>query len=231
MPLTMCNMEKYYVALEGICKSYQMDGIDTVALRDIDLSIEKGEFVCISGPSGSGKTTLLNIIGCIDTADAGMLHIGGEPVNNLGLRELALLRRRHFGFIFQSHNLIPVLSIYENVEYALLLKQMSAKERKERVAAALEAVGLGGCALKRPRNLSVGQQQRVAVARAIVGQPPVVLADEPTASLDSRNGEALLDLFESLNKTEGITFLFSSHDHRIIERAQRVITLVDGCIA
>lgn len=218
------------IRLEGVTKTYRADGMPVTALHPTDLSVKRGEFACIAGPSGSGKTTLLNLIGGIDTPTRGAVFIGGSEMTGLGRASAAALRRDRIGFVFQAHNLIPVLTAYENVEYVLLLKGMAAAERRERVTAALAGVGLTEKGGKRPNQLSGGEQQRVAVARAIAGSPPIVLADEPTASLDSATGEELVNLLHDLNGREGTTFVFSSHDPRIIGRAGRVITLHDGAV-
>jgi putative ABC transport system ATP-binding protein len=219
------------IRLCGVSKTYRSDGVPVTALHPTDLVVEQGEFACIAGPSGSGKTTLLNLIGGIDTPTHGTVTIAGQEATGLSRARAAALRLNRIGFIFQAHNLIPVLTAYENVEYVLLLKGMSAAERRERATSALAGVGLGDKMAKRPNQMSGGEQQRVAVARAIAGSPPIVLADEPTASLDSSTGEELVNLLHSLSDRAGTTFVFSSHDPRIIERAGRVITLRDGSVA
>lgn len=198
------------------------------ALRGVSADIERGEFLCIAGPSGSGKTTLLNLIGCLDRPTGGSVLVEGQNTATLSRRDLALLRRHRIGFVFQTFNLIPVLSAFENVEYPLILKDIAAPERQKRVMQALEAVGLDGHASHRPDELSGGQQQRVSIARALIGDPALVLADEPTANLDSETGEAILDIMHTLNQTEQTTFVFSSHDSKVINRASRVIWLKDG---
>ncbi|MRR33910.1 ABC transporter ATP-binding protein [bacterium] len=218
------------IRLCGVSKTYCSDGVPVTALHPTDLVVEQGEFACIAGPSGSGKTTLLNLIGGIDIPTQGTVSIAGQRTTGLGRTRAAALRLNRIGFIFQAHNLIPVLTAYENVEYVLLLKGVAAEERRERVTAALGGVGLADKMGKRPNQMSGGEQQRVAVARAIVDSPPLVLADEPTASLDSTTGEELVNLLHSLNDRAGTTFVFSSHDPRIIERAGRVITLHDGSV-
>jgi putative ABC transport system ATP-binding protein len=219
------------IELKGITKRYDENGVPVTALYPIDLSVSNGEFICIAGPSGSGKTTLLNIIGLIDTPSGGEIFLDNKPVSGLSRTTGAALRLEKIGFVFQAHNLIPVLSAYENVEYVLLLKRVRAEERRERVSRTLAQVGLANKLEKLPGELSGGEQQRVAVARAIVASPPLVLADEPTASLDSATGEELVNLFHTIAEREGTTFVFSSHDPKIIDRAGRVITLLDGRVA
>lgn len=218
------------IKLQNVGRIYGSNGNRITALRPTDLTVDKGEFVCIAGPSGSGKTTLLNIIGLLDPPSSGRVFFEGRPITALNRTEAARMRLQYIGFVFQAHNLIPVLSAYENVEYMLLLKGIGAGERKERVNAALSCVGLKGKEAKLPRELSGGEQQRVAVARAIASSPPIVLADEPTASLDSATGESLISLLRSLAQTKGTTFVFSSHDPTIVSRAGRVITMQDGVL-
>jgi len=218
------------IRLEGVTKTYSADGVPVTALHLTDLMVQEGEFTCIAGPSGSGKTTLLNLIGGIDNPTQGTITIAGQKITGLGRSKAAALRLSRMGFIFQAHNLIPVLTAYENVEYLLLIKGLAASERRQRVSAALAGVGLSDKMDKRPNQLSGGEQQRVAVARAIVGSPAIVLADEPTASLDSATGEDLINLLHDLGEREGTTFIFSSHDPKIIDRADRVITLHDGSV-
>jgi putative ABC transport system ATP-binding protein len=218
------------IELRGVTRTYNSDGVPVTALHPTDLVIDKGEFVCIAGPSGSGKTTLLNLIGLIDTPSGGTILFNGETTSGQGRAASAAVRLNRIGFVFQAHNLIPVLSAYENVEYPLLLKGMASTERRILVHEALAGVGLAEKMGMRPGQLSGGEQQRVAVARAIVASPPMVLADEPTASLDSATGEELVALLHTLAESKGTTFIFSSHDNRIIERAGRVITLRDGAV-
>lgn len=218
------------IRLNGVAKTYAADGVPVTALHPTDLVVNRGEFLCIAGPSGSGKTTLLNLIGGIDTPSTGTVSVAGQVTGGLSRSKAARFRLANIGFIFQAHNLIPVLSAYENVEYLLLLRGMGASERRERATSALAGVGLADKMGKRPNQMSGGEQQRVAVARAIAGCPPIVLADEPTASLDSATGEGLVNLLHSLSVREGITFIFSSHDPRVIGRAGRVIRLEDGAI-
>jgi putative ABC transport system ATP-binding protein len=212
-------------------KTYLHQGIAVIALQPLSLSIGAGEFLCLSGPSGSGKTTLLNLMGVIDAPTTGTVILAGKSTAGLSRAQTARLRRQHLGLVFQEHNLIPVLSAYENIEYVLLLHGVPAPRRRERVRHVLEMVGLDGCAERRPGEMSGGQQQRVTIARAIVNSPAVVLADEPTASLDSATGQSILDLLQRLNREQGITFVFSSHDPRMIGQADRIIALRDGRLA
>ena len=202
------------------------------ALRGIDLQISKGEFTAVVGPSGSGKTTLLNIMGCIDLPTRGSVKLHGEELQTKKSRELALLRRHYFGFIFQSFNLIPVLTVYENVELALKLryKNLSKKEREKKILSILQAVGLSDKRDMKPLELSGGEQQRVSIARALVKDPEFVLADEPTANLDSETGKSIVELMRKLNAEKGVTFVFSTHDPLIVEHAKRIIKLRDGKI-
>ena len=199
-------------------------------MRGVSLSIEKGEFTAIVGPSGSGKTTLLNIIGGLDDATSGNVIVNGTDITKLSRRELTDFRLRHIGFVFQAYNLIPVLSAKENVEFTMLLQKEDKQKREIRTTELLKAVGLGNIMHKRPTQMSGGQQQRVAVARALAPHPTFVLADEPTANLDSHSTANLLDIMAELNHKEGVTFLFSTHDQRVIDRARRVVTLEDGQI-
>jgi len=218
------------VDVKDVTKNYQLGKVEVRALRGVDLSIEEGDFISLVGPSGSGKTTLLNLIGCLDKPTSGEISVGGRDVVNMRANELADLRRQEIGFIFQSFNLIPVLTTYENVEFPLLLQKVGAVERKKRVTTALEEVGLAEYANHRPNELSGGQQQRVSIARALVGQPMIVLADEPTANLDSETGGVVIDIMLKLNREEGVTFLFSTHDPAIVEYARRILHIHDGRI-
>jgi len=219
------------VVLEGVTKRYRQGALDVHALRGLDLTIEKGEFTAIVGPSGSGKTTALNLIGALDTATAGSVKLEGKDLGTLSRGQLSRLRRDRIGFVFQAYNLLPVLTAYENAESVLALQGTPVAERKQKVMALLEEVGLQGMEDRRPDQLSGGQQQRVAIARAIVSDPVVVLADEPTANVDSETAEKLLSIMEELNREHGNTFLFSTHDPRVMERARRVVHLVDGRVA
>ena len=216
------------ITVKEIRKEYQSGETVVKALRGVSLGIEKGEFLSIAGPSGSGKSTLLNIIGCIDRADSGTLTISGQDVAKLNKDELALFRRKNLGFIFQTYNLIPVLTAWENVALALNLLNLPDKEVKERTDAVLHEVGLNGMTNRVPAKLSGGQQQRVAIARALVKQPALVLADEPTANLDSATGEEILKLMETMNKNHGTIFVFSTHDPMVMDYAHRLVRLHDG---
>jgi putative ABC transport system ATP-binding protein len=219
------------VRLEQVTKDYGKDGVLTRALRGIDLVVDPGEFTAVVGPSGSGKSTMLNIIGGLDRPTAGLVEVAGRSLAGLSNTELGILRRDRIGFIFQNYNLLPVLTAMENAEYVLMLRGMAPDERRARVLAMLQEVGLDGLEDRFPRQLSGGQQQRVAIARAIVGQPALVLADEPTANVDSATGQALLDLMQRINEEKGVTFLFSTHDPAVMQRARRLLVLRDGLIA
>ena len=216
--------------LENVKKTYHQGKIDVPAIRGISLEIEKGEFTTIFGPSGSGKTTLLNIIGCLDKPTAGDIHYDeSKKLSELSKTELSDFRRYNLGFIFQGHNLIPVLTAFENVEFAIrIIDEMSKKERRKRVLDLLEAVGLGGLEDRRPNELSGGQKQRVAIARALVKNPKLVLADEPTANLDSETSEEVLDIMLKMNQERGTTFIFSTHDPQVMKYARRLIEIRDG---
>jgi putative ABC transport system ATP-binding protein len=216
------------IALRGVEREYRMGRSTITALRGVTAEFQRGEFTALAGPSGSGKTTLLNLIGCIDKPDRGRVVVNGEDVTEVPLHRLAGLRNRYFGFVFQSFNLIPVLSAYENVEFPVLLDRTPAAERKSRVEGLLERVGLADHRRHRPHELSGGQRQRVAIARALVARPLAVLADEPTANLDSRTGAGILDLMQELNESAGVTFLFSTHDRQIMRKARRVLAMHDG---
>lgn len=216
------------LTLQNIGKRYRQGEIEVQALKDINLSIEEGEFAALVGPSGSGKTTLLNIIGGLDTPSSGSAHLNGTDINSLSEGKLSDFRLFQLGFIFQAYNLVPVLSALENVELVMVLQGRHPSERRERAEHYLELVGLKGLMHRRPSALSGGQQQRVAVARALAAGPRLVLADEPTANLDSENSTALLDIMHRLSHEEKTTFIFSTHDPRVMERAERIITLRDG---
>jgi putative ABC transport system ATP-binding protein len=220
----------HLVTLDRVHRQYPLDHSFVPALADVSFSFGAGEFLAVAGPSGSGKSTLLNLIGCLDRPTSGEIRIAGEDVCRLRPSRLSALRRRSMGFVFQSFNLIPVFTAFENVEYPLLLQRMPAGERRRRVEEALASVGLSERARHRPDLLSGGERQRVAVARAIVHRPALVLADEPTANLDTRNATQLIDLMRGLNRTLGLTFLFSTHDPRLLGRASRVVHLCDGRI-
>jgi putative ABC transport system ATP-binding protein len=218
------------VEVTGVTKDYGEVGIITRALRGVDLVLMAGEFTSMAGPSGSGKTTLLNIIGGLDRPTSGTVKIEGEEITSLSGGRLSRLRRDRIGFIFQSYNLIPVLTALENAEYVLMLQNVEKEERRERVVRVLKEVGLEGMEHRFPRELSGGQQQRVAIARAIAPEPALILADEPTANVDSETGGSLMDLMRGLNDEKGITFLFSTHDQAVMRRARRLIKLLDGHI-
>ncbi|MBW2244314.1 MAG: ABC transporter ATP-binding protein [Deltaproteobacteria bacterium] len=211
-----------------VWKVYETRGVETVALQGVNLVIDEGEFTALAGPSGSGKTTLLNLFGALDVPTRGTIHLEGQELSTLSSAQLAHLRLQKLGFIFQAYNLIPVLSARENVEFVMELQGVPAAERQERAMAMLAEVGLGDMADKRPMEMSGGQQQRVAVARAIVSRPRVVLADEPTANLDSKTAEKLLDLMQEMNQRHHVTFLFSTHDPMVIEKSRRTVRLRDG---
>jgi putative ABC transport system ATP-binding protein len=200
------------------------------ALTDANITIERGEFTAIIGPSGSGKSTLLQLIGGLDNPSSGDVFLDKKNINRMTGTELSDFRRDHIGFIFQAYNLIPVLSARENIEYIMLLQGVPTVERDKRVDKLMHAVGLEGLGDRRPAELSGGQQQRVAVARAMVSKPSIILADEPTANLDSKTGADLLDMMKELNEKQNMTFVFSTHDPKIMERAKRIIRLLDGCI-
>jgi putative ABC transport system ATP-binding protein len=218
------------IECENVTKIYQQSVQKTTALDGISLTIEKGEFVALAGPSGSGKTTLLNIVGGLDRADEGRVVLDGTVLNGMSGSRLAELRLRKVGFVFQAFNLIPVLSALENVEFVMLLQGIQGPERLERARAVLDEVGLQGMHGRRPAELSGGQQQRVAVARAIVGNPSIILADEPTANLDSKTGARLLEIMKEMNSRRNITFVFSTHDRMVMEYASRLVRLQDGRI-
>jgi putative ABC transport system ATP-binding protein len=215
---------------KNISKTYNPDKVAVHALNHVNLQIKKGEFTAIVGPSGSGKSTLLNIIGGLDVPSEGTIELGGEDISKFNDNELIDFRLKHIGFVFQAYNLIPVLTAEENVEFIMLLQKQIEKDRKERTAELLTKVGLKDQMNRRPSELSGGQQQRVAVARALASKPEFILADEPTANLDSHSTATLLDMMAEMNEKEGATFVFSTHDQRVIDKAKRVITLEDGKI-
>lgn len=219
------------VQCRGIQKKYMQGKVEVRALDNVDLDIAKGEFVALAGPSGSGKTTLLNLIGGLDTVDAGKVIVDGENYAELNGAALAELRLHRIGFVFQAYNLIPVLSARENVEYVMLLQGVGTAERRERSRMILDEVGLENKYDRRPSELSGGQQQRVAVARAIVSNPSIVLADEPTANLDSKTGEGLLKIMREMNEKKKATFIFSTHDKMVMDCARRLVMIQDGRIA
>jgi putative ABC transport system ATP-binding protein len=220
------------ISVRGVTKEYQLGKTVVPALRGVSLEVEQGEFLSIAGPSGSGKTTLLNLIGCVDTPTAGSVEVDGQDTSRLRERELTALRLHRIGFIFQSFNLVQVLTVFQNVEFPLLLQGGTTKaERRERVLGLLEAVGIREHARHRPSELSGGQRQRVAVARALVTRPPLVLADEPTANLDSRTGQDVIDLMRDMNRRDGTTFVFSTHDPKVMAHASAIVRIADGQVA
>ena len=219
------------IQLEHVTKAYRIGTVETQALNDVSLSIAEGEFTALVGPSGSGKTTLLQLIGCLDKPDRGTVNIKGQDVTRLTSNQRADLRRERIGFIFQFFALVPVLTAYENVELPLLLSGVKPKERRERVMGLLEAVGVSHRANHRPDQMSGGEQQRVAIARALAPHPVLVLADEPTANLDTANGQQAMEIMRRLNEETGTAFVYATHDPRVVAFAHRVVTLRDGRIA
>ncbi len=224
------NENDLLIRCSGVTKTYQQGKVDVRALRGVDLEIQSGEFSVLAGASGSGKTTLLNMIGCLDKPTAGSVTISGTEVTGLSRGAAAEYRLDNIGFVFQAYNLVPVLTAYENAEFVLMLQGVPKAERQKLVMPLLERVGLLDEAKRKPHELSGGQQQRVAVVRALAGKPSIVLADEPTANLDAKTSAGLLDLMLELNQEQGVTFLFSSHDHIVIERVRRVIEMESGRI-
>jgi putative ABC transport system ATP-binding protein len=220
--------DEVVVRTEHLDKIYQEGKVEVKALSDFNLQLHRGEFTALCGPSGSGKTTLLNLIGALDEPSAGRVILDGQDLAALSRTELSRLRRDRIGFVFQAYNLVPVLTAFENAEFVLALQGVAKKERRRRTMRILEEVGIGELADRRPDELSGGQQQRVAIARAIAPEPVIILADEPTANVDSATATGLLDLMERLNREKNVTFLFSTHDQRVISRARRLITLRDG---
>ena len=218
------------VVLKGVTRTYRLDAVDVPALTDINLVILPNRFTVISGPSGSGKTTLLNLIGCIDRADQGSIMVGGKPVQTMDDDTLSDFRARQLGFVFQNFNLLQVLTAYENVEYPLLLNGVPAELRRSRVTTLLEAVGLADRANNRPGQLSGGQRQRVAIARALALRPQLVLADEPTANLDSKTGSEIIALMREMQRRHKVSFIFSSHDPKVLEAADDAVHIHDGRI-
>ena len=222
--------ESAIIEVEDVTRLYQQGNVEVAALRGLSLQVKTGEFTALCGPSGSGKTTLLNLIGALDQPTSGRVIIEGQDLNSMNRQELSYLRRDRIGFVFQSYNLIPILSAYENAELVLSVQGASQTERKEKVMALLKAVGLEDLEDRRPSELSGGQQQRVAIARALASDPAVILADEPTANVDSETAELLLDLMQELNQSHAATFVFSTHDPRVMQRAKRLVQMVDGQI-
>jgi len=220
---------KAIVSVKDAVKNYTLGNVVVPALRGVTLDVIEGDFIAIAGPSGSGKTTLLNLIGCVDTPTSGTVEVEGKDTSRLSERQLTTLRLHTIGFIFQSFNLVSVLSVFQNVELPLLLqRKLSGPDRAQRVTSLLDRVGLREHASHRPSELSGGQRQRVAIARALVTRPGIVLADEPTANLDSVTGEHILDLMKELNRTEKTTFIFSTHDQRVMTHANAIVRLADG---
>jgi len=222
------NKGNTVIEIKDLVKIFKDSAQEVCAVNHVSLNINAGEFTAIVGPSGSGKTTLLNLIGGLDAPTSGSLHVDGKDISLLKEKEMTAFRLHHIGFVFQAYNLIPVLTAKENVAFVMELQGRKREEINKRAVELLDAVGLGDRMDSRPAKLSGGQQQRVAVARAIASMPKFVLADEPTANLDSKSAENLLDIMEKLNKQEGVTFVFSTHDPRIVAKARRVITLEDG---
>lgn len=216
------------IQIDQLSKTYRLGQVEVPALREVDLVVNAGEFVALAGPSGSGKSTLLNIVGGIERPSSGRVEIDGSDLSQLTSDQLAELRAERLGFVFQTFNLLPVLTVFENVEYPLQLRKVPAAERARRVRAVLEEVGLENFHDHRPAQLSGGQRQRVAIARGLVGKPSIILADEPTANLDHHTGLEILDLMKRLNKKMGVTLLFATHDAKIMQLADRVVELEDG---
>ncbi|MDP7349936.1 MAG: ABC transporter ATP-binding protein [Nitrospinota bacterium] len=219
------------VSLEKTSKIYRQGRVEVKALNEVSIRIHSGDFATLCGPSGSGKTTTLNLIGALDIPTSGKIFLEDKDLSTLSRTELSTIRRNRIGFVFQAYNLVPVLTAYENAEFVLALQNVQKKERQDRVMAILKEVGLEGMENRRPDELSGGQQQRVAIARAVVSEPAIILADEPTANVDSDTADSLLDLMEKLNREKEVTFLFSTHDQRVINRAKRIIRMRDGKLA
>jgi putative ABC transport system ATP-binding protein len=224
-------MNNNIVELTDVTRVYRQGKVDVRALRGLTLSVQKGEFTAICGPSGSGKTTALNLIGALDSPSSGTVILEGKDLSALSRKELSQIRRDRIGFVFQAYNLMPVLTAYENAEIVMWVQGVDIEKRRERVMSLLAEVGLEGVENRLPTELSGGQQQRVAIARAIAANPAVVLADEPTANVDSETADKLLDIMEKLNQEHGVTFIFSTHDPKVMERAGRLVRLVDGRVA
>ncbi|MDF1562049.1 MAG: ABC transporter ATP-binding protein [Deltaproteobacteria bacterium] len=222
---------KPIVEIAGVTKTYEQGKLEVKALRGLDLTVAAGEFTAICGPSGSGKTTALNLIGALDRPTTGSIRLEGIDLATQSRKALSRIRRDRIGFVFQAYNLMPVLTAYENAEIVLAVQGVSKEERRETVMRLLKEVGLEGLEDRRPNELSGGQQQRVAIARAIASNPAVVLADEPTANVDSETAEKLLAIMEEMNRLHGVTFIFSTHDPRVMDRAHRLVRLVDGQVA
>ena len=221
---------KHIVRIQDLVKTYRQGKVDVHAVNGVSLEIEQGDFAVLCGPSGSGKTSILNLIGGLDVPSSGKVWVDDIDLSTLSSSELSEVRKNRIGFVFQAYNLIPVMTAYENAEFVLNLQGVSEAECQDRVMSTLKAVGLEGLEHRRPDEMSGGQQQRVAIARAIVTSPAIVLADEPTANVDSHTAESLLDLMQKLNREQGITFLFSTHDEHVMDRAKRIIHVHDGKI-
>ena len=219
------------VRTEGVWKTFHQEAEEVHAVRDVSLTVERGEFTALAGPSGSGKTTLLNLIGGLTRPSQGQVWVAGREVSEMSNQELARLRLEEVGFVFQAYNLLPVLTALENAEFPMLLQGVDPAERHARVGELFERTGMSGLEDRRPGKLSGGQQQRVAVVRAVASRPALVLADEPTANLDSTASEALLDVMGELNRDLGVTFVFATHDNRVMERSRRLVRMVDGAVA
>ncbi len=218
------------IEMDAVTRIYAQGNLQVRALNNLSFTVNQGEFTALCGPSGSGKTTALNLIGALDAADEGKVALEGTDLGELSRTERSHIRRDRIGFVFQAYNLIPVLTAYENAELILMLQGVSPKQRQQRVNEVLQQVGLGELGHRRPDELSGGQQQRVAIARAIANRPALVLADEPTANLDTATAESLLDVMEQLNREAGVTFLFSTHDKKVMDRARRILRLRDGAL-
>ena len=227
----MAENDSAAVRTEGVWKTFHQEAEEVHAVRGVSLTIERGEFTALAGPSGSGKTTLLNLIGGLTRPSQGQVWVAGREVSGMSNQELARLRLEEVGFVFQAYNLLPVLSALENAEFPMLLQGVDAGERHARVRELFERTGMSGLEDRRPGKLSGGQQQRVAVVRAVASRPALVLADEPTANLDSTASEALLDVMGELNRELGVTFVFATHDSRVMERSRRLVRMVDGAVA
>lgn len=219
------------ITVKNVTKIFQLGKVQVTALDDVSMTVDKGEFLAIAGPSGSGKTTLLNLIGCIDKADKGYIEIDGQDVSRMNSNQLADIRASKLSFIFQTFNLIPVLSAYENVEYPLLMREKNPAKRRDRILQALHNVGLDSYIKHRPDELSGGQRQRVAIARALVTEPKIILADEPTANLDIKTGEKILEIMKQINEEKKTIFVFSTHDPKVMGMASRIINIRDGEIS
>ena len=227
----MTNVDLPAVRTNRVWKVFEQEAEEVTAVRDVSLTIARGEFTALAGPSGSGKTTLLNVIGGLTRATRGQVDVAGQDISGMTNQELARLRLEQVGFVFQAYNLLPVLTALENAEFPMLLQGIDAEERRARVQELFHRTGMDGLEDRRPGKLSGGQQQRVAVVRAVASKPALVLADEPTANLDSASSEALLDMMAELNRDLGVTFVFATHDEHVMERSRRLVRMVDGGIA